>query len=139
MEKEPFREAFNAFLKLYFDSCKEVYEELDIKDMTDRQFSYLRLIDRETGMTVSKLARHFNLSKPTMTEIMHKFEKAGFIEKKQCDDDGRVYHISLTKRGKLIAKSNVLESDRAIGKIFATLNDEEIITLKRLFNKIGRA
>jgi DNA-binding MarR family transcriptional regulator len=70
---------------------------------------------------------------------MHKFEKAGFIEKKQCDDDGRVYHISLTKRAKLIAKSNVLESDRAIGKIFATLNDEEIITLKRLFNKIGRA
>mgnify|MGYP003868629251 CR=1 FL=1 len=123
---------------MYFKSCKEVYEELDIKGMTDRQFAYLRAIDKEEAMTVSKLARHFDLSKPTMTEIMHKFEKAGFIEKKRCDEDARVYHITLTKRGKLIAKTNVLESDRATGKIFNALSEEEIHTLKRLFDKIGR-
>jgi DNA-binding MarR family transcriptional regulator len=73
-----------------------------------------------------------------MTEIMHKFEQAGFIEKKRCDEDGRVFHITLTKRGKLIAKTNVLESDRAIGKIFERLSEDEIHTLKRLFDKIGR-
>ncbi len=138
MEKEPFRDAFNTFLKLYFDSCKEVYEELDIKGMTDRQFHYLRVIDKESDMTVSKLAKYFDLSKPTMTEIMHKFERAGFIKKTRCDDDGRVFYITLTKRGKLIAKTNVLESDRAIDKIFETLSAEEIHTLKSLFDKIGR-
>lgn len=123
---------------MYFDSCKEVYEELAIKGMTDRQFAYLRAIDKEDAMTVSKLARHFDLSKPTMTEIMHKFEKAGFIEKKRCDEDGRVFHITLSERGKLIAKTNVLESDRAIGKIFDALSEDELHTLKRLFDKIGR-
>ncbi|MFW6284794.1 MAG: MarR family winged helix-turn-helix transcriptional regulator [Bacillota bacterium] len=136
MEKEAFRQSFNTFLKLYFDSCKEVYEELDIKGMTDRQFKYLRTIDEHGSMTVSELAKQFGISKPTMTEVMHKFETAGFIKKKRCDDDGRVINITLTKRGALIAKTNVLESNRAVEKLYDRLDEEEMKTLKKLFDKI---
>ena len=136
MEKESFRQSFNAFLKLYFDSCKEVYEELDIEGMTDRQFKYLRVIDQKGSMTVSELAEMFKISRPTMTEVMHKFERAGFIHKKRCDDDGRVINITLTKRGSLIAKTNVLESDRAMDKIQSRLTPADIETLQKLFDKI---
>jgi DNA-binding MarR family transcriptional regulator len=138
MDQEAFRQSFNAFLKLYFESCREVYDELDIEGMTDRQFKYLRAIDAQGSMTVSELAKRFGISKPTMTEVMHKFEQAGFIRKKRCDDDGRVINITLTKRGALIAKTNVLESDRAMGKIRERLDASEIETLKKLFDKIGQ-
>lgn len=138
MAQESFRKSLNAFLKLYFDSCREVYEELDIGRMTDRQFKYLRMIADHGSMRASDLAKAFNLSRPTMTEVMNKFEKAGFITKSRCHDDGRVINIVLTERGSLIAKTNVLESQKAVEKIFSRLEPSEIETLQTLFDKIGQ-
>ncbi len=132
------REAFNAFLKMYFDSCREVYEELNIKDVNEGRFKYLREIDKHGSMTMSELAESFNLSKPTVTETIRKFEKAELIERHRCDDDGRVVNIKLTERGKLLAKTNMLESDRALEKVYARLTESELKTLMALFNKIGQ-
>jgi len=138
MQREDFRYAFNAFLKLYFDSCKEVYEELDLKGLKERHFKYLKEIDRRQSVTMSEFAEAFELSKPTVTEMMQRFEETGVITRKRCDEDGRVVNITLTDRGKLLAKTNRLESDRAIDKIYARLKEEEITLLKRLFDKIGK-
>ncbi len=138
MEKERIRQSFNAFLKVYFDSCREVYEELDFKGLTDRQFKYLREIDRRGSATMSEIAETFNLSKPTITEMVRRFEETDLIEKKRCESDGRVYNIRLTERGKLLAKTNILESDRALAKIFDRLDDEELRLLMKLFDKIGQ-
>ncbi len=137
MDKEVMRTSFNAFLKMYFDSCKEVYEELDLKELSDRQFKYLRAIDKKGSMTMSELAQAFDLSKPTITEVIRRFEDSGLIIKKRCKSDGRVSNITLTKRGKLLAKTNILESDKALHKIFQRLDADELKQLKRLFDKIG--
>ncbi len=138
MDKERFRDSFNAFLKMYFNSCREVYEDLDLKNVSDRQFRYLREIDKRESVTMSEIAQIFNLSKPTVTETIRTFEETGLIEKKRCKDDARVYNITLTKRGKLLAKTNVLESNKAMEKIFSRLDNQELQTLVRLFDKIGQ-
>ncbi len=138
MDKETMRAGFNRFLKMYFDSCKEVYEELNIKDVKEGRFKYLREIDKHGSLTMSELAESFNLSKPTVTEMVKKFEKAHLIMRHRCDDDGRVVNIKLTDRGQLLAKTNLLESDRALEKMYARLTKEELETLIDLFNKIGQ-
>jgi len=138
MDKETMRTSFNAFLKMYFNSCREVYQELDLKELTDRQFKYLRAIEKNTSMTMSELADTFDLSKPTITEVVRRFEESGLIMKKRCSSDGRVTNITLTKRGKLLAKTNVLESDKALEKIYNRLDDAELNLLKKLFDKIGQ-
>lgn len=138
MDKETMRTSFNAFLKMYFNSCREVYQELDLKELTDRQFKYLRAIEKNTSMTMSELADTFDLSKPTITEVVRRFEDSGLIMKKRCSSDGRVTNITLTKRGKLLAKTNVLESDKALEKIYNRLDDAELNLLKKLFDKIGQ-
>ncbi len=138
MDKETMRTSFNAFLKMYFNSCREVYLELDLKELTDRQFKYLRAIEKNTTMTMSELADTFDLSKPTITEVVRRFEESGLIMKKRCSSDGRVTNITLTKRGKLLAKTNVLESDKALEKIYNRLDDAELNLLKKLFDKIGQ-
>ncbi len=138
MDKERVRKSFNEFLKMYFQSCREVYEELDLEGISDRQFKYLRKIDEQGSVTMTELAEHFHLSKPTVTEVVRRFEEGGLIEKKRCANDARVFNITLTKRGKLLAKTNILESDRALEKIFASLDKKELETLIRLFDKIGK-
>ncbi len=138
MDQEKVRLSFNKFLKMYFDSCREVYEELDYKELTGKQFSYLRKIDKSGEISMGDLADAFELSKPTVTEMIRKFDETGLIQKRRCETDGRVSYISLSPKGQLLANTNELESKRAVEKIFARLSEEEIATLTTLFNKIGQ-
>lgn len=135
MKEEVLRKSFNVFLKMYFDSCREVYEEINFKELTGRQFQYLKEIYKNEKISPSSLARAFNLSKPTITEIINKFLDAELIVKENCIDDKRKYYIRLTKRGELLAKSNELESKKAVEKIFDKLSDTEIDNLVKIFNK----
>ena len=138
MDKETMRQSFNKFLKMYFDSCREVYESLDYKELTGKQFGYLRKIDEKGEITMGELADAFDLSKPTVTEMMRKFYETGLIEKRRCDSDGRVFFITLTEKGKLLANTNKLESERAVQKMYDRLTEAELNTLKGIFDKFGK-
>lgn len=137
MDRETVRIAFNRFLKMYFNSSREVYEEINFKEITGKQFKYLKLIREQKKATFSQLAKLFHISKPTLTETINKFLDAKLVKKTRCDTDQRVYYISLTKRGETLAMTNELESKKAVSKIFDRLNDEEIELAVELFNKMG--
>jgi len=137
MDKELLRRSFNTFLKLYFDTSKKMYEEMDLKELTGKQFRFLRAIEAKKKVTASYLAEHFNLSKPTVSEMIHKFEEKGLIMRERSSDDQRVVFIKLTEHGKILASTNKLESMRMIDKMQKVLTEEEQKTLKQLFDKIG--
>lgn len=137
MNNEELRMSLNKFLKMYFDSCKEVYNEINASRITGRQFRYLREIHKRKKTTSTELAEHFEISKPSINEIINKFEVTKIISKKRSDIDKRVTYISLTEVGIKLATSNELESKRAVEKIFSTLNEKEIINLKNSFDKFG--
>ncbi len=137
MDRETVRNAFNRFLKMYFNSSKEVYEEISFKEITGKQFKYLKLIRDKKRATFSELAEVFNISKPTLTETINRFLKAKLVKKTRCSNDQRVYYISLTKKGEMLAMTNELESKKAVSKIFERLNEEEIESSVILFNKMG--
>lgn len=137
MDRELVRKAFNSFLRMYFNSSKEVYEEINFKEITGKQFKYLKLIRQHDKATFSELAKLFKISKPTLTETINKFIEAKLVEKTRSSEDQRVYYISLTKKGEMLAMTNELESRKAVTKIFERLNEEEVRVLVDLFNKIG--
>ncbi len=137
MEREDVRKAFNRFLKMYFNSSREVYEEINFKEITGRQFKYLKLIREKEKVTFSELAKLLNISKPTLTETINKFLDAKLVKKNKCETDQRVYYITLTKRGETLAMTNELESKKAVSKIYERLTEEEIALAVDLFNKMG--
>ena len=137
MEKESIRVSLNKFLKMYFNSCKEVYEEINFGRITGKQFKYLKEIHSEGEVTLTQLANKFCVSKPTMNEFIHKFLDSGIVKRRKCDDDKRVSYISLTKIGNTLASSNILESQRATDKIIEALSSKEIEEIVDLFDKFG--
>jgi DNA-binding MarR family transcriptional regulator len=127
MEHERVRQSFNKLLKMYYDSCKEVYEDLGLdKKLSSRQFYYLTLIHDNNDLTVSKFAELSELKKPTVTEIVNRFEQAGVITKRSCRKDKRKFFIELTEHGLMLAKTNELESRRVTEKIMKKLSTEEV-------------
>lgn len=137
MEKEAVRISMNKFLKMYFDSCAEVYDEINFGRITGRQFKFLKEINIRKEVTLTELAKHFKVSKPYMNEVVTKFEESNIIEKRKCKSDKRVSFITLTEIGRTLASSNVLESKRAVEKIFDKCDQEEIENLVKAFDRFG--
>lgn len=139
MEKEDVRLSLNKFLKVYFDACNEVYEEINFNQIKGIRFKYLKEIHKRKETTITELAEHFSISKPTVTEVINHFIKNGIVKKRKCKDDRRISYIYLTEIGQTLATTNMLESKRAVDKLYGKLSEEEIQDLIRLFNKIGGA
>lgn len=139
MENEELRLAFNKFLKMYANACNEVYDEIRFDRIRGSRFKYLKEIHRRKETTLTELAEHFDLSKPTVNEVIQTFSDNGLIEKKRSEEDKRVTIISLTEMGTTLATTNSLESKRAVEKMVATLSKKELKQLKKIFDKFGDA
>jgi DNA-binding MarR family transcriptional regulator len=137
VEKEEIRRNLNKFLKTYFDSCKEVYKEINFEKITSTQFKYLKEIHRRGQVTTTELADVLHLSKPTITEFIQKFNESNIVEKKQSSEDKRVYYITLTEIGKTLATTNTLESNRMVDNMEKILTKEELETISQIFRKFG--
>ena len=137
MNKEELRLSLNKFLKMYFDACREVYSEINFDRITKIQFKYLKAIRNFEETTLTELATHFNISKPTMNEVIVKFEKSGLIKRIKSETDKRITLISLTEMGHTLATTNLLESQHAVEKITEKLTEEETTVLKEIFDRFG--
>jgi DNA-binding MarR family transcriptional regulator len=137
MEKEQLRLSLNKFLKMYFDACKEVYSEINFDRITKIQFKYLKAIKSMEEPTLTRLSERFNISKPSMNEVITKFEKSGLIVKEKSQLDKRITFLRLTEVGYTLSTTNMLESQRATKKIMDTLSEEEVNYLKTIFDKFG--
>ena len=137
MEKEEVRIAFNKFLKMYFAACEEVYKEINFDQIKGKKFRYLKAIHRKGEVTLTELAEVLRKSKPTVNEVITRFLENGLVEKRKSEDDKRVSYIYLTDIGKILATTNMLESKRAVDKMFETLSSKEIKLMTKIFNRFG--
>jgi len=137
MNKEEIRISLNKFLKMYFDACKEVYSEINFDRITKIQFKYLKAIKKYEPTTLTELSDLYNISKPSMNEVLNKFEKSGLIKKTKNENDKRITYISVTEIGNTLATTNILESQKAVEKMVDKLSSEEIEVLTTLFDKFG--
>lgn len=139
MEKEDVRLSLNKFLKVYFNACNEVYEEINFNQIKGIRFKYLKEIHKRNEVTITELAEHFSISKPTVTEVINHFIKNGIVEKRKSEIDKRISYIYLTEIGKTLATTNTLESSRAVEKLYDKLSSRDLKTLIKIFNKVGGA
>ena len=137
MNKEELRLSLNKFLKMYFDACKEVYSEINFDRITKIQFKYLKAIKTIEEPTLTKMSEYFHISKPSMNEVLSKFEKSGLIVKERSTTDKRISYLRLTDVGETLATTNILESKRAVEKIIDVLKVDEVEYLKDIFDKFG--
>ncbi len=137
MEKEQVRISFNKFLKMYFDACNEVYDEINFNQIKGIRFKYLKEIYKRKEVTLTELADHFSISKPTVNEVINHFMDNGIVKKRKSETDKRINYIYLTEIGETLASTNMLESKRAVDKMFSVLTPKDIKQLTKIFDKFG--
>ncbi|VFQ47042.1 MarR family winged helix-turn-helix transcriptional regulator [Desulfoluna butyratoxydans] len=128
-------------VKRFYDAsttCSlEISEQLGMSQLQVNQIHYLKLIDEHDSLTFSLMAELLGITKPSVTEIVNKLIRLECVTKTQSPDDGRVYFIELSEKGRNIARSRALSENKIIELILKKLDPNEVETFIRLLDKIS--
>ncbi|MCJ7435185.1 MAG: MarR family transcriptional regulator [Anaerolineales bacterium] len=105
-------------------------------ELSMRQVYYLETILRMESPTFSDVAQNLDITKPSVTAIVEKLIRKGYVEKVQSDKDRRTYHIVPT--AKAVEFSRLHENThRQLAQLFMqNLNETEIQQLAGLLQKV---
>lgn len=115
---------------------EQVLKDLNLDELSFKQLKYIQMLNSEEWVTVSHIAEAFDLSKPTVTEMIKKLVKAGVVTKETCSEDGRVHYIRLTEKGLAIATLESKTIDYLSKQIAEKLDTEDVEALKRILCKL---
>lgn len=101
------------------------------------QSHLLILIAENDGIMQRDLAEKMDVRPSSMTEMITKMEKAGFISRQQDERDQRIMHIFLTEKGKSSVEDSQKNDIMLTASLFQGLTDEEITEMLRLTEKLS--
>ncbi len=107
---------------------------LDEIGLTYPQYLAMLALWEEDGVTVSTLGARLYLDSGTLTPLLKRLEKAGFLTRERNEEDERQVLIRLTQEGRAL-KKRAMDIPRKI--IAATgANVPEIINLRKRLKKL---
>ena len=107
---------------------------LDQLDLTYTQYIVMMVMWSEQNINVKKLGEKLFLDSGTLTPLLKKLEKKGYIERKRLTSDERNLIITITKEGIDLRKKAVTIPEK-VGSCI-DLQPSEIIELHKLLNKM---
>ncbi|MCP4133604.1 MAG: MarR family transcriptional regulator [bacterium] len=117
---------------------KVLNEKMKETSLTVGQTLVLNFLSEEDGITINDLGAKSGIDNATMTGLIDRLEKAGYIERKKDAVDRRVYLIYLTqdgkKEGKRIKKDMVNENR----EFLSVLTKSEEAQFRLMLKKIRR-
>jgi DNA-binding MarR family transcriptional regulator len=97
------------------------------------QPSVLQALWEQEGLMHTELARRVQVQPATITKMLQRMEKTGFVERRPDPDDHRVSRVYLTEAGRAVRADVQQVWRRLEEEAFAGLTHDEQIMLRRLF------
>jgi MarR family transcriptional regulator, organic hydroperoxide resistance regulator len=109
---------------------------LETLGLYEGQPSMLRTLWAEEGLTHTELAKRLRVQPATITKMIQRMQKAGFVERRPDPQDERVSRVYLTEAGRAVQTDvrgvwHTLEKDA-----FAQFTDEERALLRHYLLQI---
>ena len=124
---------FSQICRLKHARVHTLYEALGLYRGQPRM---LRALWAQEGLTHTELSRQLRVQPATITKMIQRMEKAGFVERRQDPDDQRVSRVYLTAAGQAV-RENVQQVWRRLEEeAFANFTEEEGLLLRQLFLRI---
>ena len=129
-------EIIERLSKSMHDHELEVTALSEFSNLSVTQIHYLDTIRHLNKPTISELAKHQHVTKPTATFALDRLEQSGYIKKVPSKEDGRVSNIHLTEKGLRISDLHD-EIHQGYAEYFKeALNGKELKLLVGLMNKV---
>ena len=124
---------FSQICRLKHARVHTLYEALGLYRGQPRMLH--ALWDQE-GLTHTELSRRLCVQPATITKMIQRMEKAGFVERRHDPDDQRVSRVYLTAAGRAVRKDVQQVWRRLEEEAFSGFTEEERVVLRRFFLQI---
>ena len=133
--------AFALIARIRDHVNKRIVHELEQHEITGIVPSHgdvLMFLYREETLSIKMLAERVQRTQPTVTVLVNKLEKLGYVERSKSAEDSRVTMIRLTDQGKQLEPVFREVSDQINQMIYADLSEEQSEQLEYLLSLIVR-
>ena len=113
-----------------------VIERSAFAALSAAQIHYLDVIHHSGNPTLSELAGKLGITKPSVTAIVGKLHKLGYVRKVLSDSDRRCSHVHLTAKGKKIARLHDDIHEGYAENFRKALSEKELDVLISLLGKV---
>lgn len=96
------------------------------------------LYDNDGQLTMNEISRYIARRKSSVTDMVRKLEKLGYIERKHDEKDARVINVSLTEKGEEFREIFLKISKALLEKIYVGFQDDEKEALVKSLVKIRK-
>ncbi|MCG7380962.1 MarR family transcriptional regulator [Paenibacillus sp. ACRSA] len=120
---------------------KRIVHELEQHEVTGIVPSHgdvLMFLYREDALSIKMLAERVQRTQPTVTVLVNKLEKLGYVERHKSAEDSRVTMIRLTEQGRKLEPVFNQVSKQINELIYGGLSDEQAEQLELLLSSIVR-
>ena len=113
---------------------KMVEKGLDGLSASHAEILYYLL--REGALKMRVISERINKDKSTVTALINKLIKLGYVNRKPCSNDSRVVFIDLTQKGADLAPVFQDISSNLMVDFFKPFSKKELYTMHELLSKI---
>ena len=124
--------AWRAYMRTLHAYRRLMSRSIPMHEVPPGQIFALREIGHEDGITQRDLADRLRISRPTLTVMLQKMEKAGLIERQADEADQRYTHIHLTPEGAALHERMHGVMGEFVSQVMGSLGENDRIELTRL-------
>ncbi|MCX4274616.1 MAG: MarR family transcriptional regulator [Candidatus Gastranaerophilales bacterium] len=135
------RETLSLISKIHQKGNNYIIEQLNLRDAKGLAPSHgdiLICLYQDGKMTMKDIAQKIRRTKPTVTVLVDKLEKSGFVKREVSESDSRSFNIVLTKKGEDFRPVFEKISKGLNDMLHKNLTDKEADTLEKLLSKVYR-
>ncbi len=140
MRNEAFGNSLYSYLsRAHHRSRIFMDEELRKKGINDLGYSHIRIIIVLyvfKTLSMKEITEKISKDKSTVTILVNKLEKKGYVRKRICSEDRRIVYLELEEKAKEVIDVIFDVSEIFYKKVEQILEKEEIETLKKIMSKL---
>jgi|SRR5690606_15566568 len=94
--------------------------------ITPQQFEVLYLLNEHGDMTIGNISQKMSLAFSTMTDLLHRMEKAGLVARVRSQKDRRVVKVHILRKGEEIVRDVLKARREYLGAVLDQMSREEV-------------
>jgi DNA-binding MarR family transcriptional regulator len=131
----PLEQIVAQITRLMADMEARAFQQDGFAELSMRQVYYMETIARLEHPSFGEVAEALGVTRPSVTALVGKLIRSGYVQKVQDHEDRRSFHIVLTEKGQQFTQLHQNLHRMVVQALTARLNEAEIEQLTALLQK----
>jgi MarR family transcriptional regulator, organic hydroperoxide resistance regulator len=129
-------ETVDFYIKSSWHALTRMYNQLAVQNGISQAIGYVLIHIEKEGTPATKIAPLLGMESTSLSRLLDKMDKLGFIYRKTDSIDKRIVRIFLTEEGnrkRKLAKQTIIEFNE---KLFEIIDKEQLATVNKTLKRI---